>query len=119
MDSFIASVCHEANRAVCVAFGDNSQPAWKDAPEWQKQSALKGVLFAFANPQVTPSEQHDAWCADKRKDGWVYGPVKDSEAKTHPCLVDYDALPPEQRAKDHVFTAIVRSFMSPQKVKSG
>lgn len=27
--------------------------------------------------------------------------------KTHPCLVEYENLPPEQRAKDHLFKAIV------------
>jgi hypothetical protein len=35
----VARVCHEANRAYCQTLGDNSQPAWDDAPEWQKDSA--------------------------------------------------------------------------------
>lgn len=30
-----ACAAHEANRLLCVALGDNSQPAWTDAPEWQ------------------------------------------------------------------------------------
>ena len=32
-----------ANRAYCQMIGDNSQSTWEDAPEWQKQSARKGV----------------------------------------------------------------------------
>jgi hypothetical protein len=39
--------------------------------------------------------------------GWQYGPVKDALLLTHPCLVDYDKLPPEQRVKDSLFGQIV------------
>jgi len=34
--------------------------------------------------------------------------VKDAKAKTHPCMVDYDQLPAEQRRKDELFGAAVR-----------
>ncbi|MFD0468599.1 RyR domain-containing protein [Nonomuraea thailandensis] len=50
---------------------------------------------------------HEAWCEHKRAEGWTYGPDKDPDAKTHPCLVPYDQLPVEQRVKDAVFHAIV------------
>ena len=33
----IAMVAHETNRAYCESIGDNSQPKWEDAPEWQKE----------------------------------------------------------------------------------
>ncbi len=39
----IARVAHEVNRAYCQALGDNSQPAWEDAPQWQRDSAMLGV----------------------------------------------------------------------------
>jgi len=47
----------------------------------------------------------------KRDDGWVYGEVKDPERKTHPCMVPYDDLPIEQRAKDTLFGATVRGVL--------
>lgn len=108
--AMIAPTCHEVNRAICRAFGDESQRPWEDAEPWQRESAIKGVIFALNNPDAPPSAQHDAWMADKLADGWVYGPVKDAEAKTHPCLVPYDQLPPEQRAKDYAFQAVVRAI---------
>lgn len=106
----IARACHEANRAICETYGDQSQKPWGAAEGWQRDSAIKGVRFALDNPTAPPSAQHDAWTADKIADGWVYGAVKDADAKTHPCLVSYDDLPPEQRVKDGVFKAIVNAL---------
>lgn len=103
----IARVCHEANKAWCDVNGDTSQLHWDDAYEWQKESAIKGVEFRLANPDAGESAQHDAWGADKVKDGWVYGPDKDQEKKTHPCLVPFDELPEFQQKKDKLFCAIV------------
>ena len=106
----IARVTHEANRAYCKSIGDDSQPAWDDAPEWQRSSAMNGVAFTIANPGAHPSASHDSWLAEKRAAGWTYGPAKDPEKKQHPCFVPYEALPPEQRAKDHLFQAVVRAL---------
>ena len=107
-----AMVCHQANKALCEAFGDHSQPDWDDAPDWQKDSAVQGVTFAVENPDAPAAAQHDAWAKAKRADGWVYGEVKDPERKTHPCLVPFEHLPPEQQAKDHVFRAIVGALFT-------
>ncbi len=108
----IARTCHEANRALCLAYGDTSQVAWEDAPADIKASAIDGVGHAVDHPEATPEDSHLNWCAFKVADGWVYGPEKDADRKTHPCLVDYDKLPAEQRAKDYVFQAIVQALVS-------
>lgn len=105
----IARVCHEANRAWCEANGDTSQVSWDEAEDWQRQSALTGVQ-AVLDGTGDPHSLHEKWCEDKIADGWTFGQVKDAEAKTHPCLVDYDELPPEQRAKDELFLAVVSSL---------
>jgi hypothetical protein len=104
----IARVCHEANAAYCAALGDHSQPSWEGAPDWQRQSAIAGVRFHLTNPDAGPAGSHENWLKDKLADGWVYGPVKDPDAKEHPCMVPFDQLPRQQQAKDYIFTAIVR-----------
>jgi hypothetical protein len=111
--SGIARLCHEVNRGYCRALGDDSQPAWEDAPEWQRESAVKGVVFIIENPDAPPSASHESWLAQKQAEGWVYGEVKDPEAKppTHPCFLPYDQLPVEQKAKDYIFGAIVRAMI--------
>lgn len=112
----VAQVCHEANRAFCAAFGDTSQVPWDEAPEWQRESAVQGVLAIVDNPDMTPEQQHKAWADHKRANGWVYGPEKDELDKTHPCLVDrYEDLPPEQRAKDYIFGAITKAIIGRQR----
>jgi RyR domain len=103
----IARVCHQANKAWCETSGDFSQQDWNDAAAWQINSAVAGVAFKLANPDAGKDAQHNAWMTDKIKDGWVYGPVKDAEAKTHPCIVPFDQLPEFQQKKDELFCAIV------------
>lgn len=110
--SMIARVCHEANRAICQMFGDNSQFEWDKALQWQLNSAVKGVEYRIENPEGTPEDQHNAWMADKEKEGWVYGPVKDVDAKTHPCMVPYKELPAKDRLKDAIFCAIVDAMVA-------
>lgn len=107
----IARVAHEVNRAYCQALGDMSQPRWKDAPDWQKESALLGVGMHTANPAAGPEKSHESWLAQKVAEGWVYGEAKDPEKKTHPCMVPFNELPKEQQAKDFIFRAIVHALM--------
>jgi len=110
----IAKVCHEANRAYYLTIGDRSQLPWEGAPEWQKDSAKKGVMFHLEHLQtavsVPPSASHDSWLAQKRAEGWKYGPTKDPEKKEHPQFLPYNELPAEQRMKDYLFGAIVKAF---------
>ena len=106
----IAKVAHEVNRAYCEALGDMSQPAWEDAPDWQRRSAMNGVEFHRNNPDAGPDHSHNEWMKEKEADGWKYGAVKDPDKKEHPCFVPYDELPPEQKAKDYLFREVVHQL---------
>lgn len=106
--SDIARACHESNRQIQQVIGDpNPSPPWDDAPRWQRDSCIQGVERALRHDTITPEDLHRAWCAAKVADGWVWGPEKDPDKKTHPCLLPYDALPEGQRVKDQVFLTIV------------
>lgn len=103
----IARVAHEVNRHYCMAMGDYSQVPWDQAPKWQQESAIAGVQAHLANPKMTPAQAHDSWSALKLATGWKYGLVKNETKKEHPCLVPYEELPIEQRAKDFIFKGVV------------
>lgn len=112
----IARVCHDANASYCRTIGDFTQPEWNVAPEWQRESALKGVEFHLDFERKhgcfpPASASHNSWLKEKRATGWKYGPVKDAERKEHPCFVPYEELPLEQRLKDYLFSAVVRCFV--------
>jgi hypothetical protein len=106
-----AYAAHEANRVLCLALGDTSQPKWADAPEWQKVSAIKGVQMIATNPSTTPEQSHEGWLEEKRATGWKYGPVKNPETKEHPCFIPYEGLPENQRLKDEMFGLVVRAVL--------
>lgn len=106
----IARLAHEVNRAYCQSLGDNSQVPWEEAPDWQKESAIKGVAFHQKNPDATPEDSHESWLEEKLNDGWVHGDVKDAVARCHPCVTAYENLPQEQRSKDYLFKAVVTAL---------
>ncbi len=108
---YAARLAHEANRAYCESIGDTSQPSWDNAPQWQKASAINGVLAIAINPDMTPEQCHQNWSAMKVAEGWVYGEVKDETLRTHPCLVAYAELPEAQRIKDVIFGSVVRAVL--------
>ena len=43
---------------------------------------------------------HEVWAEGRIREGWSYGPVRNDEAKTHPCLVAYADLPESEREYD-------------------
>jgi hypothetical protein len=107
----IAQVCHDANASYCRTLGDDTQVDWDFAPKWQKESVINGVKFRMNNPTADPRDSHENWLKAKRADGWKWGSVKNPSRKEHPCMVDYDKLPTEQRAKDCLFSAICAALI--------
>lgn len=106
----LAALVHEVNRAYCSLIGDDSQVAWELAPEWIHETVHEGIDGVLDGND--PDASHASWCAKKVVDGWVYGEVKDSLLKTHPCLVPYADLPLEQRMKDYLFVSVVRGALA-------
>jgi RyR domain-containing protein len=108
-DEQLARLVHEVNRAWQGEHGDDAPSLpWACESDHIRHTTLAGVRRARTG--ITPEQHHDAWCEAKRAAGWVWGPVKDPDAKTHPCLLPYGQLPEHQQAKDRVFLAIVREL---------
>lgn len=106
----IAKAAHEVNRAYCLSLGDTSQMTWEDAPDWQRESCINGVIHHLKNPNETPEGSHKVWLEEKTRTGWKYGPVKDAEKKEHPCFLPYEQLKETDKAKDYIFRAVVRQL---------
>lgn len=107
---YIAKNVHNANCDYCKAHGDFVDPEWDALPEDRRQSIRDAVRAQIENPAVNAEASHQRWMECRLAEGWVYGPVKDLEAKTHPCLVAYDQLPEAQQYKDKLFASNVARF---------
>lgn len=106
-----AIIAHEANRYYCQSLGDDSQPPWAEAAEWQQASVLAGVRNIVQNPATAPGDSHQRWLEHKIADGWKLGPVKDPEKKEHPNMRPFEELNLNEQAKDHLYVAVVRSAL--------
>lgn len=114
-DIQIAQVVHEANRALQIVLGETPTGHWMEIDQAMRMSAVDGVENVIDG--ATPPENHANWMNFRSKQGWTYGPVKDPEAKTHPCMVPYEYLPQQQKLKDYLFSAIVHALYDQKAVK--
>jgi hypothetical protein len=78
------------------------QPFNEKITEHQYKSLADGILFYIRHGSIpTGEELWQNWKRFKAMSGWVYGPEKDEEKKTHPNIVDnYLDLPEVERRKD-------------------
>lgn len=107
-----AAAAYEVDRLYSFYAGEAMMPNWDMAPSWAVDSAVKGVENVLNKlDTITPAESHECWLSHKKKEGWVYGPHKNEVLKTHPCMVPFDELSKEQRTKDILFIAVVRSVL--------
>lgn len=123
----LAAACHSAWYSYAVlGLGEDGDP-WNSAEQHQRESMIKGVEFwerridkeEILNLNLSTladmySEvSHDEWVRHKEENGWRYGPNKHPELKEHPCMVPYEDLPEEQRAKDK---AVLVAYLSLKKI---
>ena len=122
-NEIIVAACHSAWYAYTVlSVGEPGEP-FVTAPKWQIRSLADGINFWDAKMkelnldgkaendvvQILGPLSHMNWSDHKYSEGWSYGPLKDAEHKTHPCLVDYDKLPDLQKKKDEV---VIRAYLA-------
>jgi len=108
-DDDIAKVAYEVDRAYRSALGEKDIPEWDKAPSEMKKKMMEGVAFRKGN-QTPPNEIHNNWILFMTDKGWKYGETYNEEEKTHPNMIPFSDLPEEQKAKDHIFGAIVNSL---------
>lgn len=104
---YAAPIVHETLGVWSAANRQPRYPAWEIAPDWMKEATYESVTFVLDHPGSSDSLHHDQWMQKKIEDGWVWGPVKDGDKKTHPMLVAFEDLPIFERKKDALVKALV------------
>lgn len=99
---------YEAARlqAIAVAAPVIPEP-WDEREQAFKDQFLEVIeIMCGPNRKSDPEELHDDWVRAYEKMGWTYGPVRDTEAKTHPDMVPFSELEKREQDKDAVFVAL-------------
>ena len=73
------------------AIGRKLVPLNPDAPTF---------VFSELELNILQRLEHARWCAQKRLAGWKYAPIRNNKMLFHPCLVDFDDLPADEKLKD-------------------
>lgn len=105
-----AMLLHKNNRVFCAILGDDSHANWGNLDEGLRKSVISGVENFLANPNITPEQSHQAWLDHKQANGWTLGAKKDIAKKTHPNMVPFDKLPEVEKAKDQIFTGLLKAI---------
>lgn len=106
----IAKVVHQANQAFRSVMGQEPGPDWVQCTDEQQHTTMLGVEAVLDDPRISAADLHQHWVQDMAAKGWTWGPVKDAGLKQHPCMVEYHELPPYERYKDKLFSAIVHAL---------
>jgi hypothetical protein len=109
-DTQVARVIHAANAEMQAILGhDVISVPWFWEPLSVRRVTVNGVSQTRAH-DLTAEENHNVWLRQKLAQGWVHGPEKDPERKTHPAMLPWDQLEPENRDQAELFTAVVRAL---------
>ena len=117
-DKIVAMICHDTITGMQKAHelmrleGTDAVPAGPFMylhPDLL-DAAVEGVArVRQLGGSLSARDHHDEWAAFLTARGWRCGP-RDDEAKTHPNLVAWEGLSPEQQDKDRVFVGVVVSL---------
>jgi hypothetical protein len=84
-------------------------------PHPDLRRAAKAVCdLAAEQGSVGARDAHDAWRWPLVSLGWKQGPELDREAKLHPNLCAFDALPEEQQPHALLYLAMAEAFNAEQ-----
>ena len=70
------------------------------APLDTSDVVLDSQLLALT--ELLAKNTHENWSQGRLSQGWAYGPERNDEKKTTPCLVPYEELTEEEREYDRV-----------------
>lgn len=103
-----AKFVYEGARIAAIAANAPIVPEPYDTREEVFRVQFEQVIARQMGPQRSADAEalHEDWVRAYEKMGWVYGPARDTEKKTHPDMVPYNDLGQLERDKDAVFVAL-------------
>lgn len=84
---------------------------WDTMTARKRADVTESIDEIVANPTLTERAIHRRWIADRKAQGWVYGPRYDEVAKTTPDICTWGALPSSRQRYWIVITAVTKSIV--------
>lgn len=81
-----------------------------EATNWSTQVELT----TEPTKELLAELEHRRWCAERRLNGWQYGPKRDNTRKIHPSLTSYERLPETEKDKDRDNINDLQNYFSPK-----
>lgn len=125
IEQLAIKIHQDYNRVQLLRYPDKplAYPEWTDLPDTLKYSNIRqaqtiidklkliGCYAAEASDderyQLSDDDveqlaryEHDLWVEERKKNGWIFGEIKDAEHKISPYLIPYDALTEEIKELD-------------------
>jgi hypothetical protein len=96
---------YEAARMEAVLSGRRIIPEHWGARHWRFRARLVEVVDkqCFGDKFESAEAAHNSWWRMYESLGWVYGPERDPNKKTHPDMIPFSELPKDERDKDEIF----------------
>ena len=69
--------------------------SYKPRPIDTTQVKLNSRILALT--ERLAENAHDVWARARMDEGWSFGPRRDDDRMTNPCLVPYDELPDSEK----------------------
>lgn len=106
----IARTCHSVHAAYMLQF-NRSTIAWEFADGAHRETVRDSVTKIIHGEIRSAEEAHDNFVERKLADGWTYAETYSTELKTSPRLRLFGLLSAQEQAVDHIFFAVVKSFV--------
>jgi hypothetical protein len=100
---FMARVAHEINKQICILNGEQALN-YEDMPAYIIENMEESILNL--DEGRTLGSSHSEWLKERIAQGWVYGPVKDTENKISPLICPFEDLTYSQKVKNCIFVGI-------------
>lgn len=106
----VARIIHTAISALQM----EPYPTWDEMTPEDRALFKDGVDFVIDTIRdgvpLHPADAHLLWLADRKRNGWTYGPVRDYAKKQHPSMVPFAQLSTLEQVKDALFIHMARTL---------
>src|SRR5262245_55015424 len=107
----IAAVAAAANVEYRHQLGQSAGLSFDKLSPMAQDGICNSIRRIADGELTTPQQSHDAWRETRRLEGWIYGETENREIKTHPDMVHFASLPPQEQYKTLLFINIVKSLL--------